>query len=38
MAQAAVESLYREYAKNGGVVRFPGERKTGSRSGTSDIK
>jgi hypothetical protein len=24
VAQAAVESFYREYAKNAGVVRFPG--------------
>jgi hypothetical protein len=27
VAQAAVESFYREYAKNAGVVRSPGERK-----------
>jgi hypothetical protein len=27
MAQAAVESFYREYAKNAGVVRFLGGAK-----------
>ncbi len=38
MAQAAVESFYREYAKNAGVLRFPGGAQNRlQKCGKSDI-
>jgi hypothetical protein len=38
VAQAAVESFYREYAKNAGVVRFLGAQNRLQKCGKSDIK